>query len=69
MINYYLLVEKNEINSRSHSINDINFINEIHNLLLTDELFNHQLELYTEKNEEAEQVIKQLKISREKMKH
>ena len=68
MINYYLLVEKNEINSRTNSINDINFINEIHDLLLTDELFNHQLELYTEKNEDAEEVIKELKLLRKKRK-
>lgn len=69
MINYYLLVEKNEINSRTNSINDINFINEIHDLLLTDELFNHQLELYTEKNEDAEEVIKELKLLRKNMKY
>ncbi|MBE6160660.1 MAG: hypothetical protein E7158_00360 [Firmicutes bacterium] len=69
MINYYLLVEKNEINSRHHSLNDISFISEIHELLLNDELFNHQLELYTEKNDDAEEVIKELKLSRESVQH
>lgn len=69
MINYYLLVEKNEMNKRKHSINDSSFINEIHELLLTDELFNHQLKLYNEKNEKAEEVIKELKLSRESMQH
>ena len=37
--------------------------------LLNDELFNHQLELYTEKNDDAEEVIKELKLSRESVQH
>ena len=69
MINYYLLVEKNEINNGSYSIDGVRFINEISNLLLTDTLFNHQLELYTEKNNEADSIIKRLELSRERLQH
>jgi len=41
-------------------INDSNFINNVYNLLLTDKLFNHQLESYTEKNEADGNVVKEL---------
>ena len=65
MINYFLLAEKNAINSGRHSINDIGFSKEINSLLLTDKLFDHQLGLYNEKNKEADEIIKQLKLKRE----
>ena len=43
-----------------------NFLDEIHELLLTDEVFNHQLELYTEKNDEADRIIEKLQEIRNK---
>ena len=52
--------------SENHSIKDIDFINELYQLLLTDSLFEHQMNLYTEKNEDADKVVKVLKELREK---
>ena len=63
-INYYLLSSNNQLPDWRHPIKDIEFINEITSLLLTDELFNHQMELYTEKNDDAEAVIKELVMLR-----
>lgn len=57
-INYYYLTESDK---KIHSIKDIEFIKEIHDLLLTDKLFNHQMELYTEKNNDADLIINKLK--------
>ena len=64
-INYYLVAGINKDGNIRHNIKDVEFINEIYNLLLTDKFFNHQMELYTEKNSDAEEVIKELKLSRE----
>lgn len=67
-INYNLVAITNKLDNKRHAIKDIEFINEIRTLLLTDELFNHQMELYTEKNEDAESAIKELILLRENKK-
>ena len=63
-INYSFISAANI--SENHSIKDIDFINELYQLLLTDSLFNHQMNLYTEKNEDADKVVKVLKELRKK---
>lgn len=57
-LNYDILNNMNQSQS--------NFLDEIHELLLTDEVFNHQLELYTEKNDEADRIIEELQDIRNK---
>ena len=63
-INYYLVAVLDKVDDVRHSIKDPEFISEIRNLLLKDELFNHQMGLYTEKNIDADSVISELVLLR-----
>ena len=67
-LNYNLMAGISTPGDMFLHLKDNDFINELKELLLTDEVFYHQLELYTEKNKEADKIIEELKDLRNQKK-
>lgn len=59
-INYYFMAGLKPHDNLGLNLVDKQVINELFEFLLSDEIFEHQINLYTEPNEEADKILKEL---------